>query len=294
MSWFSKLKKGLSKTAAFFAPSKINAGDLEQLEEALLQADVGYQTTSDILDKLRTSKPKDETDIRTRLHQILCEKIEPISLPLQIDSTHKPFVVLMIGVNGAGKTTTIGKMGQFYREKGYQVSFVAADTFRAGATEQLERWALKTGCPVYTAKQGADAAGLVFDSLQKSRAAGDDLLFIDTAGRLQNRSDLMDELKKITRVIKKQDPSAPHATLLVLDATVGQNALSQVKIFQEMAGVTGLIMTKLDGTAKGGILVALADRFKLPVHALGVGEQADDLRPFTADDYVSSLLGEDS
>ena len=294
MSWFSKLKKGLSKTAAFFAPSKINAGDLEQLEEALLQADVGYQTTSDILDKLRTSKPKDETDIRTRIHQILCEKIEPISLPLQIDSTHKPFVVLMIGVNGAGKTTTIGKMGQFYHEKGYQVSFVAADTFRAGATEQLERWATKTGCPIYTSQQGADAAGLVFDSLQKSRAAGDDLLFIDTAGRLQNRSDLMDELKKITRVIKKQDPSAPHATLLVLDATVGQNALSQVKIFQEMAGVTGLIMTKLDGTAKGGILLALADRFKLPVHALGVGEQADDLRPFTADDYVSSLLGEDS
>ena len=294
MSWFSKLKQGLSKTAAFFTSSKINAADLDQLEEALLRADVGYQTTSDILDKLRSLKLKADDDIRTHLHQILCEKIEPVARPLTIDLTHKPFVILMIGVNGAGKTTTIGKLGQFYREQGLRVSFVAADTFRAGATEQLERWGSKIGCTVYTAKQGADAAGLVFDSIQKSRAAGDDILFIDTAGRLQNRSDLMEELKKITRVIKKQDPSAPHATLLVLDATVGQNAVSQVKTFQEMAGVTGLIMTKLDGTAKGGILIALADQFKLPVHALGVGEQADDLRPFTADDYVSSLLGEDS
>ena len=294
MSWFSKLKQGLSKTAAFFASSKIDAADLEQLEEALLQADVGYQTTSEMIGELRALKTKDDLTVRQKLHRILCQKIEPIAKPLQIDSTHKPFVVLMIGVNGAGKTTTIGKMGQFYCEKGYRVSFVAADTFRAGATEQLERWGTKIGCPVYTAKQGADAAGLVFDSLQKSRAAQDDILFIDTAGRLQNRSDLMDELKKITRVIKKQDPSAPHATLLVLDATVGQNALSQVKVFQEMAGVTGLIMTKLDGTAKGGILIALADQFKLPVHALGIGEQADDLRPFTADNYVSSLLGEDS
>jgi fused signal recognition particle receptor len=210
---------------------------------------------------------------------------------LTIDEAHKPFVVLMIGVNGAGKTTTVGKLGQYYQSLGKQVSFVAADTFRAGAVEQLCRWGERIGCTVYTAKTGADAAGLVFDALEKSRLAGDDIIFIDTAGRLQNRTDLMDELQKITRVIRKQDPNAPHAVLLVLDATVGQNALSQVQAFQETAGVTGLIMTKLDGTAKGGILVALANRFKLPVHAIGVGEKADDLRPFTAESYVQSLIG---
>jgi len=292
MSWLSKLKQGLSKTAALFSFGSPDPAGLEQMEESLLQADVGYHATQEIIAAVQKQKPADEAAFQKIVHSVLAQKIEPVAKPLTIDTGKKPFIVLMIGVNGAGKTTTIGKLGSFYQNQGYKVAFVAADTFRAGATEQLCRWGEKLSVPVYTAKTGADAAGLVFDAISQSRQVGTDILFIDTAGRLQNRSDLMDELKKITRVIGKQDPTAPHATLLVLDATVGQNALSQVKTFQEMAGVTGLIMTKLDGTAKGGILVALADQFHLPVHALGIGEQADDLRPFTAEEYVSSLLGE--
>jgi len=251
MSWFSKLKQGLSKTAALFSFKQVDEAGLEQMEEALLRADVGYQTTEDIMAELRKEKPENAQELYDRLTEILVRKIEPVAGQLKIDSEAQPFIILMIGVNGAGKTTTIGKLGQFYKEQGRKVAFVAADTFRAGAVEQLKRWGDRLGCPVYMAKQGADAAGLVFDAIQKSKEAKDDILFIDTAGRLQNRSDLMDELKKITRVIQKLDPNAPHATLLVLDATVGQNAISQVKTFREMAGVTGLIMTKLDGTAKG-------------------------------------------
>ena len=293
MSWFSKLKKGLSKTASRFSFQKVDVDSLEMMEESLLRADVGYQTTDEIMTAVKRQKPKDGEELRQIMKEVLLAKMIPVAKPLEIEAIHKPFVILMIGVNGAGKTTTIGKLGQFYKEQGKQVSFVAADTFRAGATEQLCRWGEKLNCVVHTAKTGADAAGLVFDSLKKSRENGDDILFIDTAGRLQNRSDLMEELKKITRVIQKQDPTAPHATLLVLDATVGQNALSQVKTFQEMVGVSGLIMTKLDGTAKGGILIALAERFKLPVHALGVGEKSDDLQSFTAEDYIDSLMGSD-
>ena len=292
MSWLSKLKQGLSKTASLFSFRRADATSLDAMEEALLRADVGYQTTTEIMDAVRRQKPADGVALHTILSQLLTNKIAPVAQQLTIDKAHKPFIILMIGVNGAGKTTTIGKLGRFYQAQGLQVSFVAADTFRAGATEQLTRWGNRLNCPVYSAQSGADAAGLVYDAIQKSRTANDDILFIDTAGRLQNRNDLMDELKKIIRVIQKQDPTAPHATLLVLDATVGQNALSQVKTFQEMAGVSGLIMTKLDGTAKGGILIALADRFHLPIYALGVGEQADDLQPFTAEAYVSSLLGD--
>ena len=292
MSWFSKLKKGLSKTASLFSFQRVDAEALEMMEESLLRADVGYQTTEEIMDAVKRQKPKDGDELRQIIKTVLTLKMSSVAKPLEIDKSHKPFVILMIGVNGAGKTTTIGKLGQFYQEQGFQVSFVAADTFRAGATEQLCRWGERLNCVVHTAKTGADAAGIVYDALQKSRMNQDDIVFVDTAGRLQNRTDLMEELKKITRVIQKQDPMAPHATLLVLDATVGQNAISQVKTFQEMAGVSGLIMTKLDGTAKGGILVALASQFNLPVHALGVGEQADDLRSFTAEEYVNSLLGD--
>ncbi len=291
MSWLSKLKQGLSKTASLFSFRQADEAGLEAMEEALLRADVGYRTTEEIMTTIRRTNPTDSEALYQALYDALVQKMEPVVQPLEIDRNHHPFVILMVGVNGAGKTTTIGKLGRFYTESGYNVSFVAADTFRAGATEQLSRWGERLNCPVYKAQTGADAAGLVFDALQKSRAAGDDILFIDTAGRLQNRSDLMEELKKISRVIQKQDASAPHAVLLVLDATVGQNAVSQVQAFQEMAGVTGLIMTKLDGTAKGGILVALADQFRLPIHAIGVGEQADDLRSFTASDYVTSLIG---
>lgn len=292
MSWFSKLKQGLSKTAALFSFKQIDAAGLEQMEEALLRADVGYQTTDDIIQELRQARPADGTALYDHLTDILNKKIAPAVGTLTVRKEHHPFVILMIGVNGAGKTTTIGKLGRHFHDQGYRISFVAADTFRAGAVEQLCRWGERIGCPIYTGKPGADAAGLVFEALQKSRAANDDILFIDTAGRLQNRSDLMAELQKITRVIQKQDPSAPHETVLVLDATVGQNAISQVKTFQDMIGVTGLIMTKLDGTAKGGILVALAEQFHLPVFALGVGESAEDLQPFTAEQYVTSLLGD--
>lgn len=291
MSWLAKLKQGLSKTAALFSFSAVDDVSLENLEESLLQSDMGYDTVSEIMTAVRRKKPVDGTALKTVVQSILTEKMESIAIPLEINEAHRPFVVLMIGVNGAGKTTTVGKLGEYYKSLGKKVSFVAADTFRAGAVDQLCRWGERTGCTVYTAKTGADAAGLVFDALEKSRQAGDDIIFIDTAGRLQNRTDLMDELQKITRVIRKQDADAPHAVLLVLDATVGQNALLQVQAFQEAAGVTGLIMTKLDGTAKGGILVALANRFGLPVHAIGVGEKADDLRPFTAESYVHSLIG---
>lgn len=291
MSWLAKLKRGLSKTAALFSFTTADEASLEALEESLLRSDMGYEAVSEIMAAVRRQKPADGAALQAVVRSVLIDKMEPIAVPLSVDASQKPFVVLMIGVNGAGKTTTVGKLGQYYREQGKQVSFVAADTFRAGAVEQLCRWGERIGCPVYTANTGADAAGLVFDALAKSRQAGDDIIFVDTAGRLQNRTDLMDELQKITRVIRKQDPTAPHAVLLVLDATVGQNALSQVQAFRETAQVTGLIMTKLDGTAKGGILVALANKFGLPVHAIGVGEQADDLRPFTAEAYVDSLTG---
>lgn len=294
MSWLSKLKKGLSKTASLFTFEQLDTQAYENLEEALLRADVGFKVTDQLLNSLRKQKLKTLEELRQHLRELLEEKINPVIQSLTIDKKHKPFIVLMIGVNGAGKTTTIGKLGHFYQEKGFKISFVAADTFRAGATQQLLKWGEKLNCPVYTAPAGADAASLVYDAIQKSQKSRDDILFIDTAGRLQNRSDLMEELKKMTRVIQKIDPSAPHATLLVLDATVGQNAISQVQHFQEIAGVTGLIMTKLDGTAKGGILIALADQFKLPIYALGVGEQIDDLQPFTAHEYVSSLLGDDT
>lgn len=294
MSWFSKLKQGLSKTAALFSFAKADEESLEKMEEALIRADMGYQVVEDIMNRVRREKPTDGEQLRQIIRQMLIPKMEGVAKPLEINPGKKPFIILMVGVNGAGKTTTIGKLGQQYQNQGMQVALVAGDTFRAGATEQLCRWGDRLKCPVYTAKAGADSAGLVFDAIQKSRAAGDDVLMIDTAGRLQNRTDLMDELKKITRVIQKCDPDSPGAVVLVLDATVGQNALSQVQAFKEMVGVTGLMMTKLDGTAKGGILVALADRWGLPIHAIGVGEDIEDLHAFTAEEYVDSLIGENS
>lgn len=292
MGFLDALKKGMKKTAAAFSFKKIDFDSLEQLEEALICADVGYAMTEEILTHVKRKKPTMPAEMTNALYEIIVEKLTPVARPLEIDSAHKPFVVLMTGVNGAGKTTTIGKLGKMYKEQGLKVSFVAADTFRAGATEQLQKWGERIGAPVYAAKTGADAAGLVFDAMTQSRARGDDVLFIDTAGRLHNKTDLMNELEKITRVMKKVDESAPHATLLVLDATGGQNALAQVKAFSDCVGLTGLIMTKLDGTAKGGILLALTEAFHLPIHALGVGEQAEDLNAFTAAQYADSLLKE--
>ncbi|MDD3669623.1 MAG: signal recognition particle-docking protein FtsY [Alphaproteobacteria bacterium] len=291
MSWLDKLKSGLKKTAGLFTARTFDAASVEELEEALIRADVGLTATRRIMQDIQSKKSRESDEIRAAVGRVLVEKMQPVARPLTIDAARKPYVILVVGVNGVGKTTTIGKLARQYRDQGLKVSLVAGDTFRAGAVEQLQLWGDKTGCRVHAGKPGADAAGLVFDALAASRKAGDDVLLIDTAGRLHNRADLMDELKKIVRVIQKADASAPHAVELVLDATTGQNALTQVKIFQEMVGVTGLIMTKLDGTAKGGILVALADAYPLPIHAVGVGEQADDLHAFTAAEYVDSLLG---
>lgn len=293
MGWLDRFKQGMKKTAAVFKLSSVDFNTLEEVEEALLCADAGVETTEKIMAALKRQKPQTKEELLSMVHRQVIEIMTPVAKPLEIDRTKKPFVVLMSGVNGAGKTTTIGKLGQFYTRMGLRVSFAAADTFRAGATEQLSEWGRRIGCTVYTAQTGADAAGLVFDALKGAQAAQDDILFIDTAGRLHNKTDLMNELSKIVRVIKKTDETAPHAAILVLDATVGQNALAQTKAFAECVGITGLIMTKLDGTAKGGVLLALTQAFGLPIYALGVGEGADDLHPFTAEQYADSLLGED-
>ena len=290
MSWLDRFKFGMKKTARLFSFSKIDASSLEELEESLLMADVGVPTTNAILDSIKKKGAKDAESIKSIMKEEIINRLAPYAQGLEINNEKKPFVVLMIGVNGAGKTTTIGKLGAFYQEKGYQVSFVAADTFRAGAVEQLKEWGARNNCVVYSSETGKDAAALIFDAIKSAKEKKDDIIFIDTAGRLQNRKDLMDELKKITRVIQKTDATAPHATLLVLDATVGQNALIQVEAFSAITPVSGLVMTKLDGTAKGGILLALADKFQLPIYAIGVGEKISDLSSFTADEYATSLL----
>ena len=292
MGWLDNLKKGMQKTAAVFKLTKVDLETLEELEEALLRADAGFETTEEILTAVKRKKPQNADELKHIVHDEIVERLIPIAKPLEIIKAHTPFIVLMSGVNGAGKTTTIGKLGQYYKNQGYKVSFAAADTFRAGATEQLQEWGHRIGCHVYAAKTGADAAGLVFDAIKGATADGDDILFIDTAGRLHNKTDLMNELSKIVRVIKKADETAPHAALLVLDATVGQNAITQVKAFGDCVPLTGLILTKLDGTAKGGVLLALTKTFGLPVHAVGVGEKAEDLHEFTAVQYADSLLGE--
>ncbi len=291
MSWLDRLKQGMKKTAAVFSFKSIDFNSLEELEEALLRADVGYTTTDEIITALKKKKPQNMDELKSLMRSELVERLGKIAVPLAIDKSREPFVILMAGVNGAGKTTTIGKLGKYYADKGFKISFVAADTFRAGATEQLQEWGNRIKAKVYAAKTGADAAGLVFDALTQSKKDGDDILFIDTAGRLHNKTNLMAELEKIIRVMKKVDATAPHASLLVLDATVGQNAINQVKSFLDTVGLTGLIMTKIDGTAKGGILLALAQNFALPVHAIGVGEKAEDLHDFTAEQYADSLLG---
>jgi fused signal recognition particle receptor len=232
-------------------------------------------------------------DVKAILAAEVERTLAPVAVPLSVEGGHKPFVILMVGVNGSGKTTTIGKLASKFRAEGRSVMLAAGDTFRAAAIEQLKVWGERTGCPVVARPQGADAAGLAFDALTQAREAGADVLLVDTAGRLQNRTELMAELEKVVRVLRKVDAGAPHAVLLVLDATVGQNALSQVEIFGRIAGVTGLVMTKLDGTARGGILVALAAKFGLPVHFIGIGEGIDDLEPFEAADFARAIAGLD-
>ncbi|UXX81839.1 signal recognition particle-docking protein FtsY [Roseovarius pelagicus] len=266
---------------------------LEQLEELLITADMGVDTALRVTANLaegRMGKRLSTQEIKELLAQEIARIMEPVARPLPLYSK-TPQVVLVVGVNGSGKTTTIGKLASQFRAAGKKVVIAAGDTFRAAAVEQLQVWGDRAGVPVLTAPEGSDPASLAFDAMGQAQADGADLLMIDTAGRLQNRADLMEELSKIVRVIRKKDPSAPHNTLLVLDATTGQNALSQVATFQKLADVSGLVMTKLDGTAKGGVLVALADKFGLPIHAIGVGEQIDDLAPFDPEDFAAALTG---
>ncbi|MFP7673652.1 signal recognition particle-docking protein FtsY [Marivita sp. S0852] len=266
---------------------------LEQLEELLIQADMGVDTALRVTANIaegRYGKKLSVREIKELLAGEVARIMEPVARPLPLYPT-KPQVVLVVGVNGSGKTTTIGKLASQFRAAGKHVVIAAGDTFRAAAVEQLQVWGDRAGVPVLTAPEGSDPASLAFDAMTQAQADGADLLMIDTAGRLQNRADLMEELAKIVRVIRKKDPDAPHNTLLVLDATTGQNAVSQVKTFQELADVTGLVMTKLDGTAKGGVLVSLADRFGLPIHAIGVGEQIDDLQAFDPEEFAAALTG---
>ena len=268
---------------------------LEQLEELLIASDMGVDTALRVTANLaegRYGKKLSVAEIKQLLSDEITRIMEPVAKPLPI-YPKRPQVVLVVGVNGSGKTTTIGKLASQFRAAGKSVVIAAGDTFRAAAVEQLQIWGERAGVPVLTAPEGSDPASLAFVSITKAQAEGADLLMIDTAGRLQNRADLMEELAKIVRVIRKKDPDAPHNTLLVLDATTGQNALSQVETFKKLADVTGLVMTKLDGTAKGGVLVALADKFGLPIHAIGVGEQIDDLAPFDPEDFAKALTGQD-
>lgn len=302
MSWLDRLKSGLGRTteklssgiSELFRSRKLDRAALDELEELLITADMGVATASRLTGVLAKAKFDQEVsgdEVRAALASEIATILEPVAVPLEVDTSHKPFVVLMCGVNGSGKTTTMGKMAKLYKEQGHSVMLAAGDTFRAAAIEQLQIWGDRAGCPVVANEQGSDAASLAFDAMAKAREAGSDLLMIDTAGRLQNKNNLMDELKKIVRVIKKQDETAPHAVLLVLDSTVGQNAHSQVEVFRDMVDVSGLVMTKLDGTAKGGVVVGLAERFGLPVHAIGVGESAEDLRPFDAQSFADSMMG---
>ncbi|MBN8533612.1 MAG: signal recognition particle-docking protein FtsY [Rhizobiales bacterium] len=302
LSWWKRLSQGLSRTAsslgsgitAIFTTRKLDADTLQDLEDILIQADLGVDVAGRIvgtIGKDRFDKTISPDEIKAALAHEVEKVLSPVARPLDLDVAKKPFVILMVGVNGSGKTTTIGKLAAKFRTEGRSVMIAAGDTFRAAAIEQLQIWAERTGAGFLSRDQGADAAGLAYDALAQAREEGRDILLIDTAGRLQNKQGLMDELAKIVRVIKKMDPEAPHATLLVLDATVGQNAVSQVEIFRQVAGVTGLVMTKLDGTARGGILVALAAKFGLPVHFIGVGEGIDDLEPFAAKDFARAIAG---
>jgi fused signal recognition particle receptor len=281
-------------TPAREAPTRVlDDAMLMDLEDLLIRSDMGVDTATRVTANIaegRMGRRLSAPEVKRLLADEIARIMDAVAIPLPI-YPRRPQVVLVVGVNGSGKTTTIGKLASQFRAAGKSVVIAAGDTFRAAAVEQLQVWGTRAGVPVLTAPQGSDPASLAFDALTRAEADGADLLLIDTAGRLQNRADLMEELAKIVRVLKKKDPTAPHNTLLVLDATTGQNALSQVETFRKMADVTGLIMTKLDGTAKGGVLVALADRFGLPIHAIGVGEQIDDLAPFDPQDFARALTG---
>lgn len=300
--WFQRLRKGLSKTsnslvgnvAAVFTTRRLDEAALQDLEDVLVQADLGVETAMNITDVLsarRLGKEVTDTEIRSVMAEEIARVLDPVARPLELDLTTKPHVILVVGVNGSGKTTTIGKLSAKLRRSGYSTLLVAGDTFRAAAIEQLKIWGERTSSEVAARQIGSDAAALAYDAYSRARQEGHDVMLMDTAGRLQNKKELMAELEKIIRVLRKQDPAAPHTVLLTLDATTGQNALSQVEIFGEVAGVNGLVMTKLDGTARGGILVAIAAKFGLPVYFIGVGEQVDDLEPFEAREFADSIAG---
>ena len=302
--WFSRLKRGLARSSnrltegitGIFTKRKLDAATLEELEELLISADLGVTLAGEVTETLRRTRYDQEIapeEIRAVLADEVARRLEPVQKPLPLDAAKKPFVVLVVGVNGSGKTTTIGKLAKQLRDEGRSVMMAAGDTFRAAAVEQLKIWGERTGTPVVAKATGADAAGLAFEAIEAARRDSAEVLLIDTAGRLHNKADLMAELQKVVRAIKKLDADAPHAVLLVLDATVGQNAHQQVEIFRGMVGVTGLVMTKLDGTARGGVLVAIAEKFGLPIHFIGVGETAEDLRPFDARAFARSLVGFD-
>jgi fused signal recognition particle receptor len=298
-TFFDRLKSGLSKTGLgeILTKKKLDAAAVAELEEALIRADMGAAQSAKIAAAVAKNRYDAEisgAELKAVLAAEIAALLTPIQQPLRVEDGKKPFVILVAGVNGTGKTTTIGKLAKRLAEEGAKVTLAAGDTFRAAAIEQLRVWADRAKAQFVATKTGGDAAGLAFEALEKARANGSDILVIDTAGRLQNKTGLMAELEKIARVIKKLDPSAPHAVLLVLDATTGQNAISQVEAFSASVPVTGLVMTKLDGTAKGGILVALAGRFGLPVHYIGVGEGEDDLQPFVAADFARALVGIDA
>ncbi len=300
-SWWQRLSGGLKRSSSSIGSAitdlvtkrKLDAAMLDELEEMLIRADLGVDVAAKISTAVgdgRYDKAIAPEEVKAVVAAEVEKVLAPVAKPLAIEGA-KPFIILVAGVNGSGKTTTIGKLAARFRAEGRTVMLAAGDTFRAAAIDQLKIWGERTGAPVIARAPGSDAASLAFEALTAAKAQGIDVLLIDTAGRLQNKAVLMDELEKIVRVIKKVDATAPHAVLLVLDATVGQNALSQVEIFQKVAGVTGLVMTKLDGTARGGILVALAEKFKLPVHFIGVGEGVDDLAPFTARDFSRAIAG---
>jgi len=299
--WLSRLKSGLSKTSSRLSEGiadvltrrKLDAEALHQLEELLVQADMGAVTAAKIIaafGEKRLDKDITSQEVKAALAQQIAEILRPIAQPLVIDKSHKPHVILVVGVNGNGKTTTIGKLAHSLKQQGHKVMLAAADTFRAAAVEQLKVWGERTKCEVVAGAENADPASVAYQALEKARAANADVLLIDTAGRLHNKANLMEELKKIIKVLRKLDDSAPHSVIEVLDATTGQNALAQVETFKSMVQVTGLVVTKLDGTARGGIVVALAGRFGLPVHAIGVGEGIEDFRAFEPDDFAGNLL----
>ena len=301
-NWFAQLRKGLARTSSALSDNlagaltkrKLDEETLDRLEEVLIKADLGVAMAARIRAAIATGRYDrgvTQDTVREVLAAEIASVLEPVAQDFAVPPGAHPYVVLVVGVNGTGKTTTIGKMAHLFGRQGLSVMLAAADTFRAAAIDQLKVWGERVGAEVVAKEAGADPAGVAFEAFERARSEGTDVLLIDTAGRLQNKSDLMAELAKIVRVLKKIDASAPQGVILVLDATTGQNALSQVEIFKEIAGVTGLVVTKLDGTARGGILVAIAERFKLPINAIGIGEGLEDLKPFDAQDFARAIAG---